>query len=484
MAAAEPAARWARGARRAEFPFGGQIVYAVSSMTSCSLRDTAMEIVRRLQEAGHTAFWVGGCVRDVLLGREPEDYDVATSARPEQVEQLFKRTVAVGRKFGVLVVLESGHPIQVATFRAEADYLDGRHPEHVAFGDARADASRRDFTVNGLFYDPVGRRLHDWVGGEEDLRAGIVRTIGPPAERFAEDHLRLLRAVRFAAQLGFEIERETFLALRAGAAKILGISAERIRDELIKLFRGRRAAKGLELLRESGLLDHLLPELAATVSCDQSPDYHPEGSVFNHLCRMLEQLPEDADPSLAWAVLLHDVAKPVTASRDPATGGIHFYEHEKVGAVMAEKILERLRFPRKQCERITSAVRFHMQFKDAPRMRKSTLRHLLLRPTFPLELELHRLDCLGSHGRLDVYRFLVEQSRELEAQPEIRPPLLTGDDLIGLGLKPGPAMGRLLAELREKQLQDELKTTAEARRWAESRISTGDHPDLPRGTAP
>jgi poly(A) polymerase len=440
------------------------------ALAETSLRHIAAEIVRRLQDAGFTAFWVGGCVRDFLLDRKPEDYDIATSALPEQIEKLFKRTIAVGRKFGVMVVVENKQPFQVATFRAEADYRDGRHPEQVTFGDARADARRRDFTVNGLFYDPIRKELHDWVGGEADLRAKLIRTIGSPAERFAEDHLRLLRAVRFAAQLDFEIEQKTFGAIKTSGAKINSISAERVRDELIKLFRAPHAARGLDLLRESGLLEILLPELAATISCEQSPDFHPEGTVFNHLRLMLGTLPAAADPLLPWAVLLHDIAKPVTATRDPETGNIHFYEHEKIGADMARQILERLRFPRKQIETVASVVRRHMQFKDAPQMRKATLRRLLLRPTFPLELELHRLDCLGSHRRLDIYHFLVEQARQLELQPEIRPPLLTGDDLIALGMKPGRTLGRLLAELREKQLQDELKTPAEARAWVRQRL--------------
>ena len=433
-------------------------------------RELATSVVRRLQRAGFSAFWVGGCVRDFLLGREPGDYDIATAARPEQVERVFKRTVAVGRKFGVMVVVEGGQQCQVATFRAEADYQDGRHPETVSFGDARADALRRDFTINGLFYDPVVEKLHDWVGGEADLKRGILRTIGEPEERFAEDHLRLLRAVRFAAQLDFQIESRTFAALKAGAMKIKGISAERIRDELLKLFRPPHAGRGLELLRDSGLLEPILPELAATVTCEQSPDFHPEGTVFTHLGLMLSHLPPDAHPLLPWAVLMHDIAKPPTASRDARTGSIHFYEHEKIGAKMAGEILQRLRFPRKQIVEVAAAVRHHMQFKDALQMRKSTLRRLLLRETFELELQLHRLDCLGSHGQLEVYDFLVTQAAELEEQPEIRPPLLTGDDLIKLGMNPGPAMGRLLAEIREKQLQGELKTRAEARMWAKERV--------------
>jgi len=478
-------------------------------MTDKPLRATAVEIVRRLQTAGFSAFWVGGCVRDFLLGREPGDYDIATSALPEQVEKLFKRTVAVGRKFGVMVVVENGRPFQVATFRAEADYRDGRHPEQVTFGDAEADAQRRDFTVNGLFYDPVAEKLHDWVGGEKDLRAKIIRTIGSPGERFAEDHLRLLRAVRFAAQLGFEIEPQTFAAVRTLAPKIELISAERIRDELIKLFQppvlgapaSRRrvpppqvsqnaggtpalpgAARGLVLLRDSGLLPGVLPELVATLVCEQSPDFHPEGTVFEHIRLMLEKMETNppsprsgfgaasAHPSLPWVVILHDIAKPATAERDPATGKIHFYGHEKIGAALAGRILQRLRFPKKQTDEIVACVRQHMQFKDVKQMRKATLRRLLLRETFPLELELHRLDCLGSHGDLGHYEFLMEQAAELEKQPAIRPPLLTGDDLIALGVKPGPAMGALLAEIREKQLQDELKTPREAKVWARKKL--------------
>jgi len=430
-----------------------------------SPRAIATEIVLRLQAAGFAAFWVGGCVRDFLLGRGPGDYDIATSAWPEQIEGLFKHTIAVGRKFGVVIVVEDARQFQIASFRAEASYRDGRHPEEVTFGDAKADARRRDFTVNGLFYDPIAARLHDWVGGKADLQRKIIRTIGLPEERFAEDHLRLLRAVRFAAQLNFQVEPRTLVAIQATAPKIKTISAERIRDELIKLFSSPHGAHGLELLRESGLLEHVLPEIGATIGCKQSPDFHPEGDVFTHLCLMLQQLPTDGDALLPWAVLLHDVAKPATAAQDPETGSVHFYEHEKIGARMTEDILQRLRFPRKQIEVVSTAVRYHMQFKDAPQMRKATLRRMMMRKTFPLELELHRLDCLGSHGRLDVYDFLAAKSAELAKQPEIRPPLLTGKDLIKLGLKPGPSMGRLLAEIREKQLQDELKTKAAARKW-------------------
>jgi len=470
----------------------------MNSLSPSVAREVAAGIVQRLQRAGFEAFWVGGCVRDFLLGREPGDYDIATNAVPDEIERLFSKTIAVGRKFGVMVVVERGEQFQVATFRAESDYQDGRHPSQVAFGDPKADAVRRDFTINGLFYDPLSQALRDWVGGAADLKAGVIRTIGKPEERFAEDHLRLLRAVRFAAQLGFDIEPHTLAAVRALAAKIKTISAERVRDELVKLFKpgsplvGRAvlcrpparttdgphgvvhfatiASRGLRLLHETGLLVEVLPEIAACLDCEQSPDYHPEGNVFDHLCLMLAQLPDGAPPLLPWAVLLHDVAKPVTAEHDPAKGSIHFYGHEKIGADMTVEIMTRLRFPKQQIEDVTTAVRNHMQFKDAPKMRKSTLRRMLLRPTFSLELELHRLDCLGSHGRLDVYEYLVAQAAELERRPQIIPPLITGEDLLALGMKPGPALGALLNEVRDKQLGEDLKSREQALEWVRQNI--------------
>ncbi len=442
-------------------------------MVSAAAQDSARVargIVERLQASGQEAFYVGGCVRDLLLGREPLDYDIATSALAEEVEKLFPRTIPVGKKFGIVVVVEEGRQFEVATFRAEAEYRDGRHPESISFGDARADAQRRDFTINGLFHDPVTGNTRDWVGGAADLKARLVRAIGDPEERFREDHLRVLRAVRFAARLGFEIEPVTWAAVRRHAPSIRAVSPERVRDELLKLFAPPHAERGLELLRASHLLREVLPELEATLHCEQSPDFHPEGSVFNHIRLMLRQLPADSPPELPWAVLLHDIAKPVTASRDPVTGGIHFYGHEYAGADMAVQILERLRFPRKQIDTIAQAVRHHMQFKDAPAMRQSTLRRLLLRPTFPLELQLHRLDCLGSHQRLDIYDFLVRSWEELNSKPEIHPPLLTGTMLKELGMTPGPAMGRLLHTARDLQLEEKLATPEQALAWARQKL--------------
>lgn len=439
------------------------------------MRELATSIVRRLRDAGFDAFWAGGCVRDAFLGRDPHDYDVATNATPDQIEALFPRTIPVGRQFGVILVVEDGHEFQVATFRAEANYKDGRRPDTVRFSHAREDAIRRDFTVNGLFYDPIANELHDWVGGEADLRAKLIRTIGSPDDRFGEDHLRLLRAIRFAAQLGFDVEAQTWAAVQKHAEKIRIVSAERIRDELNKLFTAPHAARGLTLLQESGLMPHVLPELVPTLTCDQSANWHPEGTVFNHIRLMLENLPASARPefapeSLAWSAILHDIAKPRTASVGQ-DGLIHFYTHERVGAGMAEEILQRLKFPRRQTDEIVAAVRHHMQFKDTPHMRKATLRRMLLRDTFPLELELHRLDCLGSHRRLDIYDFLREQQAHLNDAPHLIPPLLTGTDLIQMGMTPGPELGATLTEVRDKQLAEELHTADEAREWVRQRLA-------------
>lgn len=438
-----------------------------------SPRAIALDLARQLQAAGFAAYWVGGCVRDLKLGREPKDYDIATNARPEQIEALFPRTLPVGKQFGVVIVMVGEQQFQIATFRTESGYADGRHPDQVQFGDPQADAQRRDFTINGLFYDPVAEQVHDWVGGEADLRQRLIRAIGDPQERFAEDHLRLLRAVRFAAQLGFEIEPHTFAAVQTNAAKIGRVSAERVRDELLKLFQPPHAARGLDLLRDSGLLREILPEMAAFIGCAQTPEYHPEGDVYEHVRRMLALLPEGSPPALIWAVLMHDIAKPVTATRDEA--GIHFYGHEREGVPMTEQIMGRLKFPRRDIETVCVCVRNHMKFMHALHMRKATVRRMLLRPTFPLELELHRLDSLGSNADLSNYEFLRAQQAEFAQQPALVPPLLNGDDLIAMGIAPGPALGKLLHEIRERQLEDALKTADEAREWVRRRLA---------GTAP
>jgi len=436
----------------------------------CLMREIAKEIVLKLRDAGYESFFVGGCVRDGLLGIEPNDYDIATDALPNEIERLFPQTFGIGKQFGVMMVLQDGEEFQVATFRAESGYADARRPDDVTFCDARTDAERRDFTVNGLFLDPLTDVLYDWVGGQADMKARLLRTIGNPEERFREDHLRLLRTVRFAAQLEFEIDESTFVAVKHLSENIKTVSAERIRDELIKLFRPPYAARGLDLLRASGLMTHVMPELSLTIDCEQSPDYHPEGNVYNHIRLALESLPNDASSMLPWTLLLHDIGKPVTSSTG-ADGRIHFYGHEKVGADITEAILERLRFPRKQIDEIVFTVRHHMQFKDAPKMRKATLRRMLLRPTFELELEQHRLDCLASHGQLDILDFLKKEKVALDEQPELIPPIVCGNDLMEIGVKPGPAMGDLLETIRDKQLAEEFTTREQVVAWVKEKTA-------------
>ena len=435
-----------------------------SNIPSDSLKAGALGLARCLAKAGFQAFWVGGCVRDARLGQAPTDYDIATDATPDEIEHLFRKTIPVGKQFGVIMVLEAGHEYQVATFRAEGDYADGRRPGSVRFTDAREDTLRRDFTINGLFYDPLADELHDWVGGQADLEARRIRTIGDPAERFGEDRLRLLRAVRFAVQLGFEIEPATFAVVQQHAAAIREVSAERIRDELLKLFRPPHAAHGLDLLHESRLLPEVLPELAATIGCEQPPEYHPEGDVFTHIRLMLSHLPADAGTTLIWSVLMHDIAKPATLSRDG--GRIRFLGHEKVGATMALEIMNRLRFPKAESAAVKTCVCHHMQLKDAQQMRPATLRKLFLRPTFPVELALHRLDSLASSGKLDNFEFLEAKLGEFQDQPELQKPLVDGGDLIALGQVPGAELGRLLSDIRDRQLAGELTTREKALAWA------------------
>ena len=429
-----------------------------------SLEAGALRLTKRLAGAGFEAFWVGGCVRDARLGQAPTDYDIATDAKPDDIERLFRKTIPLGKQFGVIMVLEDGYEYQVATFRAECGYADGRRPGNVRFTDAREDALRRDFSINGLFYDPLADELHDWVGGQVDLEARRIRTIGDPVQRFGEDRLRLLRAVRFAAQLGFDIEPETFAAVREFSAAIHEVSAERIRGELIKLFRPPHAARGLDLLHESGLLSEVLPELAATFGCEQPPEYHPEGDVFTHIRLMLSQLPDAASTTLIWAVLLHDIAKPVTQTRDE--GHIRFLGHETIGAGMVQEIMNRLRFPKADFAVVKTCVRHHMQLKDAPQMRRSSLRQLFLRPTFPDELALHRLDSLASSGKLENFEFLQAKFAEFQNQPELQQPLVDGTDLIALGQAPGPRLGKLLDDIRHRQLAGDLTTRDQALAYA------------------
>ncbi len=425
-------------------------------------KDLALSIVRTLKKNGHQAYFVGGCVRDLLLKKTPKDFDVATDAIPERVAEIFPRTVPVGAQFGVMIVVMEGQPFEVATFRADKAYKDGRRPTGVRFTDAKEDALRRDFTVNGLFYDPLTKEVHDWVGGQKDLKKKVIRAIGDPKKRFEEDKLRLMRAVRFASVLGFRIEPKTAAAVKRLAPKIKSVSNERVRDELVKMFTGPDPGRALTLLDKSGLLKEVLPEVAAMKGVQQPKEYHPEGDVFRHTRLLLEGL-KGSDPVLAFGCLLHDIGKPPTFRR---ADRIRFNGHDRVGAAMTEKLLTRLRFPNDQKDRIVACVDGHMRFKDVKEMRESTLKKFLQRETFMTELEQHRLDCLASHGNLSNWRFLKKKLKTLSKE-EIRPvPLLSGRDLIELGMKPGPAMGLALREAGDAQLERTFSTKEEAIVWA------------------
>jgi tRNA nucleotidyltransferase/poly(A) polymerase len=432
---------------------------------------TARAIVSRLQAAGHTAYYAGGCVRDALRGIAPKDYDIATSARPEDVQALFPRHIAIGAHFGVIAVLDHGHQFEVASFRADGIYIDGRRPVDVTFTTAQGDAERRDFTVNGMFFDPIANEVIDYVGGQADLAARVLRAIGEPAARFGEDRLRLLRAVRFGAGLGFEIEAGTWQAVCAQAAEIGAISAERIRDELVKIFVSPTRVAGFDLLDASGLLRAVLPEIDALKGCEQPPAFHPEGDVFVHTRLMLSLLPEVVSVPLVFSVLLHDIGKPACFSQDPAEGNrIRFNGHEYEGANMAWRVMERLRFSRAEIDATVEAVRQHMAFKDVQQMRVAKLKRFMARPGFEDEMELHRVDCAGSHGMLDNHVFLRAKQEEFAREPLIPKPFVTGHDLIALGLKPGPKIGELLEAAQTQQLEGNFADREEALAWVRGEV--------------
>ena len=430
-----------------------------------SLESGARHVVATLQAAGFEALYAGGCVRDMLRKIPPHDYDIATSARPDQVQALFPRTIAIGAHFGVISVLLSGNEYQVATFRSDGAYSDGRHPESVSFSSAIEDAERRDFTINGLFYDPITNTLHDHVGGQADLKAGILRAIGDPVLRFQEDRLRMLRAVRFATTLQFQIDPQTWEAVKSHSAHLHEVSAERIRDEFIKIMLSPHRVNGFDLLDQSGLLKQILPEMESLKGCEQPPQFHPEGDVWVHTRLMLSLLPEIVSIPLVMSVLLHDIAKPATYSFDEAAQRIRFSGHEKLGAEMAENILTRLRFPRKEIDATVTAVANHMAFKDVQKMRTSTLRKFLARSTMSDELALHRVDCASSNGDLSNYKFLHAKIEEFASEPLIPEPILTGKHLIQLGYKPGELFKTILETVQNQQLEGTITSTDSAIAW-------------------
>jgi len=436
-------------------------------------RELANSIGDTLRRNGYQALLVGGCVRDLLLGREPADYDLTTDARPEQVASLFPESVSVGAQFGVILIPRDGLKVEVATFRSDVGHSDGRHPDRVVYANTpQEDVWRRDFTINGLLMPHDTGEVLDFVGGQADLEAKVIRAIGEPDRRFAEDKLRMMRAVRFAARFGFEIEAATFRAVRRHVEEIHQVSPERLREELTKLLTEGAAKRAFELLDETWLLERVLPEIGAMKGVQQPSQYHPEGDVWIHTFMMLEGLPAGTRPTLAWGVLLHDVGKPPTFQSAAETGDrIRFNNHVEVGVRMAEAICRRLRFANEDTEQILALVDNHMKFGAVEEMRTSTLKKFVRLPRFEEHLALHRLDCLASHGHLDSYefvrRFLAETPPE-RVRPER---LLTGDDLQDMGFRPGPLFSEILEALEDAQLEGEIKTRAEAERFVLERFA-------------
>jgi poly(A) polymerase len=430
-----------------------------------------MSIVRRLKQAGFEAYFVGGCVRDFVRGVTPGDYDIATSALPDQVTALFERTLTVGAKFGVIMVIADGHPYEVATFRSDDIYEDGRRPTCVHFSSVREDVFRRDFTINGLLMDPETHQIIDYVDGLADIDRKVLRTIGDPSIRFNEDYLRMLRAIRFAANLDYAMDPATQSAIQANAANIKGISAERIAEELRKILTRGGARLGFELMADTGLLQQILPEVDEMRGVSQPPRFHPEGDVWRHTIIMLEILADEAspdiDPALAWGALLHDVGKPVSRTEDD--DGVHFYGHVKWGEAIAEGVLQRLRFSRAQKDTVLSLIHHHMAFMNVQKMRPARLKRFLRMPNFHLHLQLHRLDCLASHGMLDHYDFCRQQLQNLEHEALHPPRLLTGHDLMAMGYTPGKLIGEVLRTLEEEQLENRIHNSEEAAAFVQTR---------------
>ena len=428
----------------------------------------AIDIIGKLQEKGHIAYLAGGCVRDMLRGETPKDYDIATSALPEEITSIFTKTREVGVHFGVVIVIVNNQAFDVATFRNDGSYKDGRHPEEVTFSTPQDDTARRDFTVNGIFFDPISEKYIDFVEGKSDIDKKVIRAIGEPNLRFQEDHLRLLRAIRFAARFDYEIEAETWNSIKSNASGISKISKERIRDELTKILLNENRVLGFDLLVESGLMEHIIPEILQLKGCEQPPQFHPEGDVFVHTRLMLSLLKDAPSIELVLSVLLHDIGKPATYSFDEEADRIRFNGHDKLGAEMSEQILRDLKFSNSIIEDVVQMVANHMTFKDVQKMRQSKLKRFMSRSTFNDEIELHRVDCLGSWGGLDNYDFLNKKVVEFANEPIIPQPLLTGKDLIELGWSPGPDLGQTLNSVQDMQLEGKLNSKDEALDWVKS----------------
>ncbi|MFC1809533.1 CCA tRNA nucleotidyltransferase [Candidatus Omnitrophota bacterium] len=439
-----------------------------NKITFEQVNEQAFKIVKKLRDKGFIAYYVGGWVRDRLLKEESIDIDIATSAHPEEVMRFFKTTVPVGVQFGVVLVIETGIQFEVATFRSDGQYIDGRHPTEVHFSSPEEDAERRDFTINGLFWDPITQEVIDFVGGEADLKQGIIKAIGDPYERFNEDKLRMLRAVRFSARFGFPIEEKTYDAIKDLCGYIDAVSQERIRDELVKMLSGNNPAESIQLMDEVGLLEKILPEITAMKGVEQPPEFHPEGDVFVHTMLMLKKI-KNADIILALAILFHDIGKPKTMK---ITDRIRFSCHDGIGAKMTKKIMKRLRFSNKEIEAVMQCVGNHMNIMHVQKMRGGKLKRFVASETFATELMLHKIDCESSHGMIDNYEFLVKKRDEFQKENLKPQPLLTGQDLINAGMKPGPQFKDILAEAYDLQLEGKIATKEDAITWFNTSQST------------
>ena len=425
--------------------------------------NSVKSIIKSLLDAGCESYIVGGAVRDLALNIIPKEYDICTSATPEQINNIFKRTKLVGQSFGVSIVVHNDIAFELATFRQEFDYSDGRHPDKVEYTlDVRDDIKRRDFTVNGLLLNPLNEELIDHCGGISDLENKIIRTIGNPNERFNEDHLRILRAIRFSNHLNFHIDDDTKKAMTKAYKSIINISIERVRDEITKILSGNNPGNGLKLLDYFGILELFLPEVLMMKNVDQPKDFHPEGDVFIHTCLVLDKLAQ-SDPlnsiEVIYGALFHDIGKPDTFEK---TDRIRFNRHEYVGAIKAENICKRLKFSKKQTDSIVSLVKEHMKFGNVMNMKKSTFKRFISMDNFDDHLKLHKADCLGSHGDLSLLEFTLNEMKNLENEPTLPKPFINGDDLINLGIKPGPHYKLILNQIFDEQLEGHIKSRDDA----------------------
>lgn len=413
-------------------------------------------VVNELELNGHAAFIVGGAVRDLYMGIEPSEFDISTSATPKEIENIFKKTKPVGQSFGVILVIIDNLFFEVATFREDMNYIDGRHPEEVKYTkDPKIDIKRRDFTVNGLMLNPNTFEIVDFCRGCEDIDSKILRTIGNPAERFSEDHLRILRAIRFSNKYDLKIDKETEKQIIKMSEKILNVSIERVREEFVKIITNKNPGRGVKILSDYGILKYIIPEIEELKGVDQPVEFHPEGDVFVHTCLVLDKLIDDVpvDPTLALGALLHDIGKPKTYTK---TDRVRFNRHEYVGAAMSERICKNLKFSNKQISDIKSLVSEHMKFGNIKNMKKSTFKRFISIDNFDLHLKLHKADCLASHGDLSLLQFTMEKIEELKSEPIKPSPIINGDDLISLGLKPGPKFKKILSEAFDEQLEGNI----------------------------